>query len=55
MLDWQKEQVEQLKKLPDFDNVSVIKNYDSVMMKKNLKIQITVNGDDSDDQNDDDG
>ena len=28
MLDWQKEQVEQMKKLPDFDNISVIKNYE---------------------------
>ena len=28
MLDWQKEQVEQMKKLPDFDNISVVKNYD---------------------------
>ena len=28
MLDWQKEQVEQMQKLPDFDNISVIKNYD---------------------------
>ena len=28
MLDWQKEQVEQMTKLPDFHTNSVIKNYD---------------------------
>jgi len=28
MLDWQKEQVEQMKKLPDFDNHVIAKNYD---------------------------
>ena len=28
MLDWQKDQVEQMTKLPDFDNISVVKNYD---------------------------
>ena len=28
MLDWQKEQVEQMQKLPDFDNMSVVKNYE---------------------------
>ena len=28
MLDWQKDQVEQMQKLPDFDNISVVKNYD---------------------------
>ena len=40
MLDWQKEQVEQMKKLPDFDNISVIKNYE-------------LNDDDEDDFGDD--
>ena len=28
MLDWQKEQVEQMSKLPEFNDISVIKNYD---------------------------
>ena len=28
MLDWQKEQIEQMKKLPDFDNIEIVKNYD---------------------------
>ena len=28
MLDWQKEQVEQMQKLPDFDNLSIVKSYD---------------------------
>ena len=28
MLNWQKDQVEQMTKLPDFDNISVVKNYD---------------------------
>ena len=27
MLDWQKEQVEQMTKLPDFDNHVIVKNY----------------------------
>jgi len=28
LIDWQKEQVEQMKKLPDFDNHVIVKNYD---------------------------
>jgi len=28
MLDWQKEQVEQMSKLPEFNDISVVKNYD---------------------------
>ena len=28
ILDWQKEQVEEMRKLPDFDNLSIAKNYD---------------------------
>ena len=28
MLEWQKEQVEQMTKLPDFHNMSVVKNYE---------------------------
>jgi hypothetical protein len=55
MLDWQKEQVEQLKKLPDFDNVSVIKNYDLGDDEDELEDLDNGQGDDSGaDQNDDD-
>jgi hypothetical protein len=55
MLDWQKEQVEQLKKLPDFDNVSVIKNYDLGDDEDELEDSDNGQGDDSGaDQNDDD-
>ena len=45
MLDWQKEQVEQMTKLPDFDNISVVKNYDLGDDEDDfdvMKIQITV-------------
>ena len=41
MLDWQKEQVEEMKKLPDFDDMSIIQSYDL--------------GNDEDDFGDDDG
>ena len=30
MLDWQKDQVEQMTKLPDFDELTISKNYDLV-------------------------
>ena len=55
MLNWQKQQVEQLKKLPDFDNVSVIKNYDLGDDEDELEDSDNGQGDDSGaDQNDDD-
>ena len=55
MLDWQKQQVEQMKKLPDFDNVSVIKNYDLGDDEDEFEDSDNGQGDDSGaDQNDDD-
>ena len=57
MLDWQKDQVEQLKKLPDFDNVSVVKNYDLGDDEDDFDDEDSDNGqgDNSDvEQNDDD-
>ena len=52
-----KRQVEQLKKLPDFDNVSVIKNYDKESDNDEDEIEDSDNGQGDDsgaDQNDDD-
>ena len=57
MLDWQKEQVEQMTKLPDFDNISVVKNYELADDKDDFDDEDSDNGqgDKSDaDQNDDD-
>ena len=55
MLDWQKEQVEQMKKLPDFDSVSVVKNYDLGDDEEEFEDSDNGQGDDSGaDQNDDD-
>ncbi len=57
MLNWQKDQVEQLKKLPDFDNVSVVKNYDLGDDEDDFDDEDSDNGqgDNSDvEQNDDD-
>ena len=64
MLDWQKEQVEQMQKLPDFDNISVIKNYginddeddfdDEELNQITVKVTIQTpkNDDDGDEKND---
>ena len=63
MLDWQKEQVEQMTKLPDFHDIQLLKITTLVMMKMTLmmKNQITVkviiqtlnqNDDDADEKND---
>ena len=57
MLNWQKEQVEQMTKLPDFDNISVVKNYDLGDDEDDFDDEDSDNGqgDKSDaDQNDDD-
>ena len=57
MLNWQKEQVEQMQKLPDFDNISVVKNYDLGDDEDDFDDEESDNGqgDNSDaDQNDDD-
>ena len=57
MLDWQKDQVEQMTKLPDFDNISVVKNYDLGDDEDDFDDEDSDNGqgDKSDaDQNDDD-
>ena len=55
MLDWQKEQVEQMKKLPDFDNISVIKNYELNEDEDELEDSDGGQGDNSEaDQNNDD-
>ena len=55
MLNWQKDQVEQLKKLPDFDNHVVIKNYDLGDDEDELEDSDNGQGDDTEaNQNDDD-
>ena len=57
MLDWQKDQVEQMTKLPDFDNISVVKNYDLGDDEDDFDDEDSDNGqgNNSDaDQNDDD-
>ena len=58
MLDWQKEQVEQMTKLPDFDNISVIKNYELADDEDDFEdeeMRLNGQGDNSDaEQNDDD-
>ena len=55
MLDWQKDQVEQMKKLPDFDNISVIKNYELNEDEDELEDSDNGQGDNSDvEKNDDD-
>ena len=55
MLNWQKEQVEQMQKLPDFDNISVVKNYDLGNDEDDFEDSDNGQGDDSGaDQNDDD-
>jgi hypothetical protein len=55
MLEWQKEQVEQMKKLPDFDNMFLQNLMNLVMMKMTLMmktVMVKVNGSDAE-QNDD--
>ena len=57
MLDWQKEQVEQMKKLPDFDNHVIAKNYELADDEDDFDDEDSDNGqgDNSDvEQNDDD-
>ena len=57
MLDWQKDQVEQMKKLPDFDNHIVVKNYELADDEDDFDDEDSDNGqgDNSDvEQNDDD-
>tara|TARA_B100000575_G_scaffold199708_1_gene161664 strand:- start:166 stop:852 length:687 start_codon:yes stop_codon:yes gene_type:complete len=55
MLDWQKEQVEQMKKLPDFDSVSVVKNYDLGDDEEEFEDSDNGQGDDTEaEKNDDD-
>ena len=54
MLDWQKDQVEQMQKLPDFDNISVVKNYDLGDDEEELDESDNGQGDNSDVEESDD-